>query len=98
MGMHRDYLCPACGLKGHVSGGDDCGMVTETTTIYCETCKTLQDAVVKDWLAKNEPETEPRCRRRKAHVVKRWTKEEPCPRCGKALLQEVAGGKVMMWD
>lgn len=99
MGMSLDFLCPACGLEGHVSGGEDCGMVAATTTIYCETCQTLQDAVVvKERYAIPVKEIEPRCRRQKSHPIKLWNREQLCPRCGQALLEEDPNGDVVLWD
>ncbi len=99
MGMCVDYFCPACGLKGHVSGGGDGGMRTSTTTIYCVTCDTLQDAVVvEDVRAEPPVQTEPHCAVHKHHRIQEWNRDEPCPRCGKALLQVDERGVVSMWD
>ncbi len=99
MGMSIDFHCPACGLKGHVSGGEDVGMLAVTTTIYCVTCETLQDAAVaEDVLAEPHVRTEPRCEKRKRHRIKLWNRDEPCPRCGQGLLQEAENGMVTMWD
>jgi acetone carboxylase gamma subunit len=99
MGMSRDFLCPACGLAGNVSGGGDCGMMDATTTIYCETCQTLQDAVVvKELYAIPPKEIAPRCEKRKSHRIKLWNREQLCPRCGQAHLQEDTNGTVIMWD
>ena len=99
MGMLQDFICPACGLKGHVSGGEDSGMLAATTTIYCETCGTLQDAeVVKNLLSYPPRRFKPRCEKSKTHPIKIWNRNEPCPRCGQNLLQEAADGVVTMWD
>ena len=99
MGAHVDYSCPACGLTGHVSGGEDCGMDTLTTTIYCKTCDQLQDVPVGVVpYALPEHHIEPRCRRRKSHRFQIWNREEPCPRCGKALLEMDENGNITMWD
>ena len=99
MGKTLDFSCPVCGLAGHVSGGGDGGDFAATTTIYCETCQTLQDA----WVAEELPgatshEIEPRCEKRKSHPIKLWNKDEPCPRCGQALLEIDPNGTVVMWD
>jgi hypothetical protein len=94
-----DFICPACGLTGNVSGGEDGGMIEATTTIYCETCETLQDATVVDQLFADPPrEVAPRCEKRKSHPLKLWNREQPCPRCGQALLTEAPGGTILMWD
>ncbi len=99
MGMSLDFLCPACGLEGQVSRGPDCGMMVGTTTIYCLTCQTLQDAVVEKQRYTLVPRVnEPRCEKRKSHPIKLWNKDEPCPRCGLAHLHEDPNGEVLMWD
>lgn len=94
-----DFLCPACGLESHVSGGEDRGMIAATTTIYCETCQTLQDALMAEELYANPPkEIAPRCEKRKSHPIKLWSRDQPCPRCGQALLKEDPNGIAIMWD
>jgi len=99
MGMNVDFICPACGLKGHVSGGDDYGMIAATTTIYCVPCDNLQDAEVEENVLAEPPvRTEPHCAKHKHHRIKLWNRDEPCPRCGKALLQVDEQGEVTMWD
>ncbi len=99
MGMTLDFFCPACGLEGHVSGGEACGMIAATTTIYCETCQTLHDALIsREPFAETPRLIEPRCRRRKSHPIKLWNRELPCPRCGQGTLVEDPNGSVMMWD
>lgn len=99
MGMCIDFICPACGLTGGVSGGDDRGMIDVTTTIYCETCQTLQDAVVfREFSSAPNREIPPRCEKRKRHPIKLWSRELPCPRCGQALLGEDPGGTIVTWD
>ena len=99
MGKTLDFSCPACGLAGHVSGGGDGGDFAATTTIYCETCQTLQDAVVvKELYVIPLKEIAPRCEKRKSHPIKLWNKDEPCPRCGQALLEIDPNGTVVMWD
>lgn len=99
MGMRVEFICPACGLKGLVSGGEDCGMVAATTTIYCETCETLQDALVSEVPFDTAPrQIEPRCEKRKSHRIQVWNRDQPCPRCGQALLKEDEAGITLMWD
>lgn len=96
--MTLDFNCPACGLKGHVSGGYDAGMISVTTTIYCLTCQTLQDAVIEEMFEPVPREIEPRCEKRKSHPIKLWNREQPCPRCGQGLMEEDPNGEVTMWD
>ena len=99
MGMWLDFRCPACGLHGHVSGGPDAGMMGESTTIYCLTCGLLQDATVTTLEADGSlTSVVPRCRRRKTHRIRIWNDEEPCPKCGQALLAPDQDGPVTMWD
>lgn len=98
--MLLDYRCPACGLEGHVSAGPDSGMEAATVTIYCVTCDRLEDVVVIEenaWAPDAVP-TEPRCSRRKRHPIKVWSKDDPCPRCGQALLEERPDGAETIWD
>jgi Zn finger protein HypA/HybF involved in hydrogenase expression len=99
MGMLQDFTCPACGLNGHVSGGEDCGMLAATTTIYCESCDNLQDAVVvKDLFSIPPRRHKPRCGKSKSHPIKVWNHNELCPRCGLANLKVAENGLVTMWD
>ena len=99
MGMLQDFTCPACGLKGHVSGGEDAGMLTATTTIYCETCDTLQDSTVeKCRVSVPARGIKPRCEKSKSHPIKVWSQNELCPRCGLANLKVAGNGLVTMWD
>ncbi|WP_395745420.1 hypothetical protein [Prosthecobacter sp.] len=99
MGMLQDFICPACGLKGHVSGGKDAGMIAATTTIYCETCRTLQDAEVEKIRCSIPPRRiKPCCERSNIHTIKVWNQNEPCPRCGQSLLVVDENGEVTMWD
>jgi hypothetical protein len=93
-----DYRCPACGLAGHVSGGEDAGMLVMTTTIYCLTCETLQDVTVgkPPWTGE-ESRVDPRCQRRKSHRIQIWHRDLPCPRCGKARMTEDAAD-FTLWD
>lgn len=99
MGMHVDFTCPACGLTGHVSGKNDIGMRSCTTTIYCLTCDRLEDVTTGADLDTETPRSfEARCSKNKTHLIRRWNKAEACPRCGKALLKEDRDGNVTMWD
>ena len=98
MGMWLDFRCPACGLHGHVSGGPDCGMMAATTTIYCLTCGLLQDATERTREADGTLiPVALRCRRRKTHRIRIWNDEEPCPKCGQALMQQDLGN-FTLWD
>lgn len=99
MGTLVDFTCPACGLKGHVSGGGDCGVLAATTTIYCETCDNLQDAVVvKNLLSIPHRHYKPRCEKSKSHSIILWNRNEPCPRCGRGSLELAQNGLETLWD
>lgn len=99
MGMTFEHVCPACGLRGAVAGGEDCGEIHTKTTIYCATCESLQDAVTcENYLANPPVRVEPRCNKSKRHPVRVWNREQPCPRCGQALLHIDASAIVTLWD
>lgn len=99
MGLRHDFLCPACGLTGHVSGGEDAGFSTETATLYCETCHTLQDGVVAESTGTPERRLlEPHCQVNPHHPTRLWNQHEPCPRCGHAQLIQAPSGKITLWD
>ncbi len=93
MGRQHEFTCPACGYAVTVSGGDDAGMNVITTTLLCETCKTLEDVVVHQ--LKPERIREPRCPRSPRHKVRRWVFPDVCPKCGTTMeLGEVE----TIWD
>jgi hypothetical protein len=45
MGATYQTICLQCGYEAMVSGGDDVGMNSLTTTILCENCQELCDIV-----------------------------------------------------
>jgi hypothetical protein len=45
MGTTYQTICLQCGYEAMVSGGDDVGMASLTTTILCENCQELCDIV-----------------------------------------------------
>lgn len=55
MGTLYDFHCESCGYHTEVSGGEDFGMISATTTILCENCKKLFDVEISD-------DAEPRAR------------------------------------
>ena len=96
MGCRIQFECLACHYSATVSGGIDAGEIIGTTTIYCETCRTLQDAVTsrlhEDGSCKEFPA---RCERSKKHPVRPWHQGEPCPRCGGTMR---TGEEMILWD
>ena len=98
MGESNSFICPACGLAGHVSGGEDAGECRLTTTIYCQACCELHDVPTSDIRLGKREKVVPRCPRRKSHPIRLWNLEELCPRCGKALLELDEDGYSTLWD
>ncbi len=45
MGTRREFVCPGCGYRATVSGGDDCGFFVATRTVVCGRCATIADVV-----------------------------------------------------
>ena len=100
MGAHYQFLCERCGYEAEVSGGDDAGMIVNTTTILCEDCEELYDAVTfrRAWGPEEEPDPgpiEPRCPKSKRHSFRPWEHPGPCPRCGNEMTM---GGMLALWD
>lgn len=106
VGTLYEFKCPACGYSAEVSGGDDVGMQSVTTTIVCKTCKKLMDVVISEdpWAVTLDepglplrPDFQPsiRCKKSARHKVERWTLPGPCPKCGTLMEQ---GEMVALWD
>ena len=47
MGRLHKFECSNCSFSAEMSGGNDTGMICQTTTILCEDCKELYDVVIK---------------------------------------------------
>lgn len=106
MGTWYEFKCPGCGYAAEVSGGDDVGMNSVTTTIACKTCKKLLDVVISEepWaVTLSEPglplnpdfQRTIRCKKSARHKVERWTFPGPCPNCGTMMEQ---GEMIACWD
>jgi len=78
-----------------VSGGDDCGMVSATTTIMCEECRELSDGIVSNKPWDEKPYEIPPCPKNKKHKVRKWKHPDVCPKCGGVLKQ---GKLAILWD
>ena len=77
-----DGVCERCGYEVEVSGGDDAGMIVNTTTILCEDCEELYDVITfrRARGPEEEPDPgpiEPRCPKSKRHTFRLW--EHPGP-------------------
>ncbi len=101
MGGWIEFRCGSCGYEVMVSGRDDAGFFTRTTTILCEDCEELYDAVTfrrpggPGGEGKRMGAIEPECPRSGGHTVRRWTHPDTCPKCGNIM---VRGEKGAIWD
>ena len=92
MGEYHEHRCSHCGYKANVSGGDDSGFISRTTTIMCIDCKELSDAVMVDLDRKRQ---KIQCKQSVKHQWVRWKSGGPCPRCGNPIQQ---GRLLILWD
>jgi acetone carboxylase gamma subunit len=98
MGTRREFVCPGCGYRATVSGGDDCGFFVATRTVVCGRCAMIADVVSSEtpW----DPESTasycflrcPAC----DGPVRPW-RERVCPHCGGRMKQDAAG-EVVHWE
>jgi|LDZU01.1.fsa_nt_gi Zn finger protein HypA/HybF involved in hydrogenase expression len=97
MGTLYHFECRSCGYSAEVSGGDDRGMRSRTTTILCETCSELHDVVTstEPWIDEMvDPETL-KCPKSKRHIVRKWEHPGICPKCGQDMDRV---GMACLWD
>ena len=95
MGSLYDFACANCGYEAMVSGKDDRGMMCATTTILCEDCREICDAVVSETPWDKASYQEPVCPNKKSHRIRRWKHPDVCPRCG----SEMERGEITThWD
>lgn len=72
-------MCGSCGYEVMVSGKDDLGFFTRTTTILCEDCEELYDVVTSrrpggpGSEGKRMGVLEPECPKSTEHAFRRWT-------------------------
>jgi len=95
MGNIYEFKCPKCHYAVEVSGGDDCGMVSATTTILCKECKKLYDVMIGSAPLNENSYSTPICPEKRGHTVRRWTYPDVCPKCG-AMIKK--GELVLLWD
>jgi DNA-directed RNA polymerase subunit RPC12/RpoP len=96
MGSHYLFFCPKCGYSEEVSGGDDRGTISATTTVICDSCKEIFDVVTSETPWDSESITGvanlecPAC----SGPVKKWTGQR-CPRCNTKMNKK---GITVHWD
>lgn len=101
MGVWYEYKCGSCGYRAEVSGGDDAGMVANTTTILCEECQELYDVVTfrRDGMTESDEASlgavEPACPKSGRHASRRWKYPDACPKCGTEMS---LGESIAIWD
>ncbi len=93
MGRTARFSCSGCGYEALVSDGDDAGTVALTTTVLCEGCGELYDALTGRPYAGRA--TEPACPVDTTHLVSRWEHQGLCPRCG---FRTERLGEELLWD
>ncbi len=82
MATLKPYKCDSCDLNAIVAGGKSAVMLGDTSTFYCQSCKTLFDQVDFDILLPNEVKCDIKCHNCGSDDVVRWSKGQPCPSCG----------------
>ncbi len=99
MGAKIEFKCESCGYEVMVSGRDDVGLKSYTTTILCEDCEDLYDVITSEPIrterGPGRSEKRPGCPRSSGHTIRRWEHPDSCPRCGNEM---AVGDKISMWD
>lgn len=99
MGACIEFRCGSCGYEAMVSGRDDVGFTSYTTTILCEDCEELYDVITSErdrtegGAGRSEMRLE--CPESDGHKIRRWEHPDTCPRCGEEM---TVGDKITMWD
>ena len=104
MGSCYEFTCKTCNMAAEVSGGDDCGEVVATRTMYCKTCAALCDVTVG--YAGESDSFRPagrgadeirfgKCRACGGENLAPWANGDPCPKCGGHVER---GMLTMNWD
>ncbi len=108
MGSRSRFECQSCHYQAVVSGGDSVGMMVETTTVSCNSCKKLMDVVVSRPTRESRPESDRgmgrpgrerlpiACRNSPSHKVHKWSHPGPCPVCGQTM--QLVPGMPICWD
>lgn len=96
MGTWVTFECARCQYRAQVSGGDDSGMVVDTTTILCVQCREIFDVVTHS--RKTNRDKKIRCPKDAKHEVRRWTSSDICPRCGDPGMGHAEDGEMTLWD
>lgn len=97
MGTRYQFECQKCGYGVVVSGGDDVGMISRTTTIFCNDCNELFDAVTSEepWNHQSSTQRDPVCPINTNHLVERWEHPGLCPRCNEQFMRT---DQMILWD
>ena len=95
MGSLYEFICTNCGYSATISGGDDCGMGSATTTILCEDCATLYNANTSNAPWDEESYHDPVCPKAKSHRIRRWKDPDICPKCEGEMER---GNLTINWD
>ncbi len=99
MGAHFIFICNSCGYEADISGGNDIGMASASSTVLCEDCQELYDMVTtrEPWLAVERAwnPTSLLCAKSETHGVVLWEHPGSCPRCGAEMIRDTA---TALWD
>ena len=101
MGTWNRYFCRKCPYEAFVSGGDDVGMGTATSTVRCYDCEEIKDVVTTEepWLAMEEgwvPE-EFYCDKSRSHHVELWKHPRECSKCNGSMIVDKTY-PIVLWD
>jgi DNA-directed RNA polymerase subunit RPC12/RpoP len=104
MGSLYKFDCENCGYTAHVSGGEDCGMMTVVKTMTCNDCNELIDILIgycgEIWETGN-PEHNKNlyiCSKCNGQNLSIWSAtKRPCPKCDHKLEKDKDSPPVM-WD
>ena len=94
MGRLYKFECSNCGYSEEVSGGNDTGMICQTTTILCKDCQELYDVVIK--YHRQEEVKELVCPENNQHEIRSWNYPDTCPVCGEKM--KIDKNTIIMWD
>jgi hypothetical protein len=95
MGEIYSFKCSNCSLNAEVSGGADCGMISETETVFCKKCEKLIDIETGTHESSNPEKIDPKCPNCYGEDFIVWKNGDPCPICGSPLIK---GDLLMHWD
>ena len=99
MGHSCTLRCDNCGLTGLVDGGDSCGRMAFTTTVYCSACESLSDITTgyREGYAEGREAPQFVCGKCCSGAISKWSRKQPCPRCGGEIGID-PNGESLLWD